>query len=727
MSIFDGKISYGKYKGEDVTILEGYFGENMERILKYYLNNDKHKALFTEVYVNKIVFYRYFTLEVYEMFTRILVEPLITLSFNRKAVRDIVNQLHLSKDLKHMQHTGMEQETINEAKKYAHNMLNYLNIKRRMNYGILPHQEILFEEYEFLKFVNNLRGMVLAADPGTGKTFSSLALAEALDVERVIVIAPAGTLETVWVDSITGEMYKKPQKFWLSTKKEPYYGERFIICHYEFMGKLAKMLENDGKRTMFIIDESHNMNEKGTTRDKNFTALLDSVKPEDVLLLSGTAIKGSTMEVSNLLKATDVKFTPKIEEVFEYLYKSPNAFLIDILPMRYKEISTFVSKGSMGLPPSSTEELIMKLKNGDYYTLEKITERMREYGLKQLEHYTNHMDEYMETYTRLRNKATEKAIRKGIITEEDLHEYIDKVELIMRLYVEGGLADIPKIIREVNAFERLAIDPFNKGQDLHDFRNVATIVKYVSWKIQGEILARVVMRTRIDLAIDFAKEMDYKKVLTMTEKKTLFFSAYGEVCETAYHAISKHTGCGRIYWDYVPDISKTVKAFHKDKNMQALVATYKSVSAGVPITAANLTVFFDLPFKTYVYGQAIARTHRLGQDKPCLFLQLLLDTGEKDNINSRNVDIIQLSKDMVEVITQKEVNLEFKKIGGDDDTEVSTEDEIELRREEAFNITEMLGLVGQEQDGVADMLFYDSFMPEEFAYKPKKVKGLMSF
>ena len=726
MSIFDGKITYGKHKGEEVTILEGYFGENMERILKYYLNGDKHKALFTEVYINKIVFYRYFTLEVYEMFIRILAEPLIKLSFNRKAIRDVINQMHLSNDLKHMQHTGMEEETIADAKRFAKNMLNYTNIKRRMNFGILPHQEIIFEEYEFLKFINKLRGMVLAADPGTGKTFSSLALAEALDVDRVVIIAPAGTLETVWVESLTGEMYKKPQKYWLSIAKERYYGEKFIVCHYEYMGKLAKMIEADGKKTMIIIDESHNMNEKGTARDRNFTELLKTVDPSDVILLSGTAIKGSTMEVSNLLKATDVKFTPKIESVFEKLYKSPNAFLIDILPMRYKEISTFVSKGSMGLPPSHTEDLIMKLKNGDYYTLEKIKDRMKEYGTQQLELYTTHMDEYMELYTRLRNKATAKAIKAGVITEDDLHEYIDKVELIMRLYEEGGLADIPKIIRDATAFERLAIDPFNKGQDLHDFRNAATIVKYVSWKIQGEILARVVMRTRIDLAIDFAKEMDYKKVLTMTEKKTLFFSAYGEVCETAYHAISKHTKCGRIYWDYVPDINKTIKEFHTNPKNQALVATYKSVSAGVPITAANLTVFFDLPFKTYVYGQAIARTHRLGQDKPCLFLQVLLDTGEKDNINSRNVDIIQLSKEMVEIITQKEVELEFRKIGGDD-PEVATESDIATLKEEAYMLTEQLGLVGVEQDGVTDMLFYDKLESSAFDYNPEELKSLMSF
>jgi hypothetical protein len=66
---------------------------------------------------------------------------------------------------------------------------------------------------------------------------------------------------------------------------------------------------------------------------------------------------------------------------------------------------------------------------------------------------------------------------------------------------------------------------------------------------------------------------------------------------------------------------------------------------------ANVIIAIDLPYMAYELEQAIARIARLGQTRPCFFYYLTLDTGDKPNINSRNVDISKLNNDAVAEIT----------------------------------------------------------------------------
>ena len=88
-----------------------------------------------------------------------------------------------------------------------------------------------------------------------------------------------------------------------------------------------------------------------------------------------------------------------------------------------------------------------------------------------------------------------------------------------------------------------------------------------------------------------------------------------------------------------------------------MITTFKSLSTGVPLVAANVIVVLDLPFRMYVYEQAIARAWRLGQDSQVYVYIPKLDTGEFPNINSRNIDIIQFFKQEVEAITGEKMTV----------------------------------------------------------------------
>jgi hypothetical protein len=294
--------------------------------------------------------------------------------------------------------------------------------------------------------------------------------------------------------------------------------------------------------------------------------------------------------------------------------------------------------------------------------MDAIKERMLEYAEKQHDKYTKGFNGYFDRYVKLRDQAFKEALRKKRTSEDELAIYMNNIQSIMEAYENGTLLDIPKVIIDANIFEAEVLAKELGGDELKEFREVKSIVKYVSLKIQGEVLARVVMRTRIDLAKDLARAVDYKKYLTFSKKKLLMFSAYGEVCEVAHEECSKHGKTLRLYWEYTTELANTIKEFFTNPKAIALVGTYKSISTGVEIQAADISIFFDLPFRTLTYEQAQARTSRYGQDVSCYYVQLLLDTGNEDNINSRNIDIIAMSKEVVEYITDREIDVEFKRL-----------------------------------------------------------------
>ena len=97
--------------------------------------------------------------------------------------------------------------------------------------------------------------------------------------------------------------------------------------------------------------------------------------------------------------------------------------------------------------------------------------------------------------------------------------------------------------------------------------------------------------------------------------------------------------------------------FVNKKDINPLVTTFKSLSTGVPLVIANVIIVLDLPFRMYVYEQAIARAWRLGQDQQVYVYIPKLDTGEAPNINSRNIDIIQFFKEEVENITGQKMSI----------------------------------------------------------------------
>ncbi len=95
------------------------------------------------------------------------------------------------------------------------------------------------------------------------------------------------------------------------------------------------------------------------------------------------------------------------------------------------------------------------------------------------------------------------------------------------------------------------------------------------------------------------------------------------------------------------DFDNIITRFKNDKSQDAVVATYKSLSTAVPVTEASDVFLMDVPFREYIRDQATSRAIRLGQDGPVRIVTCVLDTGEEENLSSRNLDIMEWSKESV--------------------------------------------------------------------------------
>ena len=512
----------------------------------------------------------------------------------------------------------------------------------------------------------------------THNTFSSIATAELVKSNKILVVCPLPALDKVWVSSIVDTVYKTPQTYYVvGDKKKDYNGERYILCNYESLGKIDKTIPFiKGKDTTIIVDESHNMNETNSKRTTLLLNICNAIDSDNILLLSGTPIKARPLEMLPMIELLDKRFTSVIKHRFIKLYKAMPKVLVSSISERYTTYRTKIKKESIKLKPVITKEYPLKLKNAKEYTLDTIRDKMKAYITKRKDELTKDMLKYKKTYYDLYKKAKELALFNKTIKEREFKEYENNIKIIIEMYQRRKLMDIPDRIKFANKFENDIIRPLLDPEEKKLFAEAKTIVKYLNLKLQGEVLGNVVGRERINCHIDLANEIDYKSIVNSTLNKTIVFSNYVEVCASAYDSLNK-IGYKplRVYGEYTKQLNSTVTDFMVPKNdLNPLVATYKSLSTAVPLITANVMLCIDLPFREYVLNQAISRIHRLGQNEQVYVHQVQLDTGDIPNINSRNIDIIAWSADMVSLITGEEVLTEVIKNEGTDEGTLSVEE-----------------------------------------------------
>ena len=639
MGFFEGlfvtDVRYDNIKEEYTIVGMTGFKNLLSRYGEKNINN-----IFTSLGRTEMVFPSIFIYEVIEMFKDAVKRP--TYGINVKAINKII---------------GILETRAEENRKHdIDNKLDFDMIKAKMFHTPFEYQQELFNHYEDYKYRTGYRGLTIGAAAGTGKTNISLTFAEMLHSEKVLIICPLPTLEKVWLKSIQipgkDNLFKDPSqnKVWSIKSYSIYNNEKFIIVHYEGLEQLYGILSKiAGPKLTIIVDESHNFADTKSKRTVLLQDIIDRSFTKNLFLLSGTPIKSYSTEIINMAKFIDGRLKGKLYDRLYSVYSNPNKFFKSILPGRYNEMTYVVEKKETNLEPVIKTYIPITLKNGNEYTLPVIRERMREFITRRLEEIEKSMPDTIKLYETCLTIAAQNGFDKK--SKYSINQYRNLVITIQEAYRKRQLGFISKEMALANMIER-EIKSFLPPELGKQWDDIKTIIKYPMLKIQGECLGKIVMGARIKCHVDIALNLNYEALTNSTIKDTIIFSNYIQVCEAARSVLTNlKYNMALVYGEYAKNLNKEVKRFTEDKNVNPLVTTYKSLSTGVPLTNANVIVALDLPFRMYIFEQAISRAWRVGQDSQVVVYIPSLDTGNTPNINQRNLDIISFFNAEVEALT----------------------------------------------------------------------------
>ena len=77
--------------------------------------------------------------------------------------------------------------------------------------------------------------------------------------------------------------------------------------------------------------------------------------------------------------------------------------------------------------------------------------------------------------------------------------------------------------------------------------------------------------------------------------------------------------------------SKNLESYDNEPNSVTLVQ-YQSGSMGMNLQLANKIVYYTLPLRSMFYEQSKKRIHRIGQDRPCIYYQLIVKGSVEEHI-----------------------------------------------------------------------------------------------
>lgn len=515
-----------------------------------------------------------------------------------------------------------------------------------LNYRPLDYQQAFLEHYNKVVDRYNLRGYLLAAAAGSGKTAINLFIGEALQADTVVIICPKNATIRVWEKEIIS-VYKKPQSYYIHQYGKPYEGQRFCVFHYEALDtalELADTIRKNG-RVFVALDESHNLNEISSQRTNKFIELCKRLDTRDVIFASGTAIKALGAEAIPLLRVIDPYFDDDAEQRFKKIFGREGSKGLDILKARIGLVSFKVEKSELKLAAPTMHSTPVVMPNASDYTLPAIRDAMTAFINERMAYYKSRKadDERFFNQCIDIHRETLSRSRKG-----ELDEYLRTVKMLSRLNDVRHVADQ---IQFTNRYEKNVILPSLPKEMREQFKEVKTIIKYVALKIQGEALGRVLGRKRIECHVDMVPYVPFKEICESTAKKTLVFTSFVEALEKMQeYLITQDMKPLVVYGKTNNELNQTVARFEKDENLNPLVATYNSLSTAVPLVMADTMIMLNSPFRAYIHEQAISRIHRLGADTQTHVHQAFLDTGNVPNISTRSVDILKWSQEQVEAI-----------------------------------------------------------------------------
>lgn len=529
------------------------------------------------------------------------------------------------------------------------NKLDYSKLKDTI-FKPLPHQQRWFEYYNKTPTAYRLKGSLANISMGGGKSWLATMSMWMAGCNRIIVVCPKNAVDRVWFNDPI-KFFKIPIKIWNSgMNTTPNGDEQLFVYHYEAIDKILEHHRSNFNKFNygFILDECHNLNDIKAQRTLRWLDTLKVANTSNIIHMSGTPLKAMGAEIIPLLRAIDPSFTPKVEERFKKIYGTSAQKGLDILKNRLGLISYVATKDEF---QDDKPEIILqgiKIPDGDKYTLTAVKEEMKKFIIERVKYYESRAAEDNKLYRDcLAIHESKIAGNRQLLAR--YNTYLQYIRIIQNTTEYGK---IPEEISYCKQYEFKDISSTLPQELVKPFRDVCSVIKYLTLKIQGECLGQVVGKMRVQAHVAMCDHIPFRDICQSTKKKTVVFTSFVEVLEKAMETCrNQELNPILVYGKTNKDLAGQVKKFEVDESVNPLIATYNSLSTAVPLIMADTMIMINAPFRAYIQEQAIARIHRLGQDSKCVVYQLYLDTGNETNISSRSLDIMTWSQQQVEAMT----------------------------------------------------------------------------
>lgn len=542
-----------------------------------------------------------------------------------------------------------------------------LKVLKELKREPLPHQlEFIRDIYWQRKIAFNLKGYLLSLDTGLGKTTTSIMLKECLHKKTAIVIAPLTVAKNVWPDEIKDIVPDVSVWTVEDDISKITTDTNYIVINYEFISKLTVIVNIfNNSDLMIIVDECHNFKDINSKRTQELLELCAKTKCDDILLMSATPIKALGVECLPIFKVLDPLFNRYVEDRVKSMLHTPK-IMNELLRNRLGFMMFRILKADvLALPEKHEEEIHIKLKNGDYYTINNIKKLIQQYIDERTKYYESKKDHYI---TRMREFIN--IFRKELPSSgtKQFQWYLTSIEHLRKIFKNGTpvfATNASELIREVNTYEKNVLIPLLTSELRKEFRDVKTVYKYVSFKILGEVIGNLLNQLRMSMTRDLIGD-EVINTIKSAAKKTILFSSYIDSLEVA-EQVCKRAELKPIVINgsNSKDSKAIIDEFKKNSSLNPLIASTKVMSTGHTITEANTVIFLNVPFRSVDYYQASDRVYRIGQDTEVFIYKLVLDTGETPNLSTRMQDILSWSKQQFgEIVGEDAINDEMEGAGG---------------------------------------------------------------
>lgn len=183
------------------------------------------------------------------------------------------------------------------------------------------------------------------------------------------------------------------------------------------------------------------------------------------------------------------------------------------------------------------------------------------------------------------------------------------------------------------------------SQDYQTFRKKKIVIVGEDELVGDSTLTRMLYERMLCGQYSEAKLKAFTDICESTEDRLIVFYNFTAELEAMRTVVRKL----RKPYSIVNGSQVTLNCYNNQDDSVTFVQ-YQAGAMGLNLQKASRMVFYTLPLSSELYEQAKKRIHRIGQEKPCFYYQLIC----KGSIEERILKTLEMRKDFTEKLFEKD-------------------------------------------------------------------------